>query len=81
MKPVETNAVRRDGETFTRLAVAGVQPLALGLWLPARPDKVGTPTHSLCESLRQTVREAAEQAIPLPELPDLEFPLPEPLSA
>ncbi len=72
---------RVSGESFTRLPALGVEPVCLGLVLPRRRTQNGEPAKFLIEAIRTAVREAAEQAIPLPELPDLEFPLPEPLSA
>jgi DNA-binding transcriptional LysR family regulator len=75
------HSVRRTLDSFARLPVTGVEPASLGLWLPRDPERMTEPAKFLATAIRQAVREAAELALPLPELPDLGIPLPEPLPA
>lgn len=71
---------RSFDEHFTRLSATGVEPVSLGLILPRRRT-LHACAEFLIGAIRSAVQDAAELPLPIPELPDLEFPLPEPLSA
>jgi hypothetical protein len=65
--------------SFRRLPIEGLAPQRCCLYLPANKDEMSEPAKFLASSFRDAVRDATELPLPIPELPNLEFPLPEPL--